>query len=159
MSAQMTHRTMCLLGSVCLATTDHKNARAFSENKFTWCYVNLAYLVKNLLRISKREHSMYHINQTEFFSTTGCDFQSETGIRFRKIAVKSLHMIIDDILQRSDSSRAIAHKIKGIALSCGALEIARICLKLENYHQIINENAAQKILKDVAISMIELCDV
>lgn len=144
---------------VCLATTVHKHAWALSEDKFTWCYVNFAYLDKNLLGISKREHSMYHINQSTFLSTTGCDFQSETGIRFRRIAVKSLHTIIGDILQRTDSSRATAHKIKGIALSCGALEIARICLKLENYHQMINESATQKILKDVAMSMIELCDV
>ena len=59
---------------------------------------------------------MYHINQTAFLRATGCDFQSETGIRFRLIAVKSLHTIIGDTLQRTDSSRATAHKIKGIAL-------------------------------------------
>ena len=155
----MTHRTRCLLGSVCLAKAVHKHAWALSEDKFTWCYVNFVYLAKNLLGISKRKHSMYQINQTAFLSTTGCDFQSETGIRFRLIAVKSLQTVIDDILQRNDSSRAIAHKIKGIALSCGAMEIARICLKLENYHQMINESATQNILKDVALSMIELCDV
>ncbi|KOO13201.1 hypothetical protein AKJ18_19815 [Vibrio xuii] len=101
---------------------------------------------------------MHNIDTNIFFMATGCKFQSDTGVRFRQIAVRSLHMIRDDIIQRRESNRALAHKVKGIALSCGAMEVARICLKLEHYDSVIKESAGQKILMDVSNILIHLCD-
>lgn len=89
---------------------------------------------------------------------TGCNFQSEIGVRFRQIAVRSLRKVGEDVLQGRESNRALAHKIKGIALSCGAIEIARVCLKLEHYDDVINESAGKKILMDASNAMIHLCD-
>lgn len=101
---------------------------------------------------------MYSIDTNVFFMATGCNFQSDTGVRFRQIAVRSLHQVNDDILQGRESNRALAHKVKGIALSCGAMEIARICFKLEHYDAAINEGAGKKILMGVSNAMIHLCD-
>lgn len=102
---------------------------------------------------------MYSIDTNVFFMATGCDFQSDIGVRFRQIAIKSLHKVNDDILQGSESNRVLAHKVKGIALSCGAIDIARICLKLEHYDEVVSESAGQKILMDVSNTLIHLCDV
>ncbi len=101
---------------------------------------------------------MYSIDTKVFFMATGCNFQSDIGVRFRQIAIRSLLQVRDDILKGGESNRALAHKIKGIALSCGAMEIARICLKLEHYDMIISENAGKKILMDVSNAIIHLCD-
>ncbi|PMK35336.1 Hpt domain-containing protein [Vibrio lentus] len=101
---------------------------------------------------------MYSIHTNVFFMATGCNFQSDIGVRFRQIAIRSLHKVSDDILHGSESNRALAHKVKGIALSCGAIEIARVCLKLEHYDGVINESAGKKILLDVSNAMIHLCD-
>lgn len=102
---------------------------------------------------------MYSIDTSVFFRVTGCDFQSDIGVRLRQLAVRSLHKVSEDIIQGQESNRAIAHKMKGIALSCGAVEVARICLKLDLYDKVIKESAGQKILMDVSKVMIELCDV
>ncbi|MGI9875932.1 Hpt domain-containing protein [Vibrio chagasii] len=101
---------------------------------------------------------MYSIDTNVFFMATGCNFQSDIGVRFRQIAIRSLHKVSDDILHGSESNRALAHQVKGIALSCGAIEIARVCLKLEHYDAVINESAGKKILMDVSNAMIHLCD-
>ncbi|MEZ8737287.1 Hpt domain-containing protein [Vibrio sp. 10N.222.54.B12] len=101
---------------------------------------------------------MYSIDTKVFFMATGCNFQSDIGVRFRQIVIRSLHKVSDDILNGSESNRALAHKVKGIALSCGAIEIARVCLKLEQYDAVINESAGKKILIDVSNAMIRLCD-
>lgn len=104
------------------------------------------------------ELGMYNIDTNVFFMATGCNFQSVIGVRFRQIAVKSLRKVRDDILKGRESNRALAHKVKGIALSCGAMEIARICFKLESYDMVINESVGKKILMDVSKAMIHLCD-
>ncbi len=104
------------------------------------------------------ELGMYSIDTNVFLMATGCDFQSDIGVRFRQIAIRSLHEVSDDILQGRESNRALAHKVKGIALSFGAMEIARICLKLEYYDVVINESAGKKILMDMSSAMIHLCD-
>ncbi|MCC4784516.1 Hpt domain-containing protein [Vibrio lentus] len=101
---------------------------------------------------------MYSIDTAVFFKATGCKFQSDIGIKFRKIAVRSLGKVVDDILQGCESNRALAHTVKGIALSFGAKEIARICLKLEHYDQVMRKDAGQKILMDMSNAMIQLCD-
>jgi len=101
---------------------------------------------------------MYSIDTNVFFMATGCNFQSDIGVRFRQIAIRSLHKVSDDILHDRESNRVLAHKVKGIALSCGAIEIARICLKLEHYDSVINNSAGKKILMDVSNAMIHLCD-
>lgn len=101
---------------------------------------------------------MYSIDTNVFFMATGCNFQSDIGVCFRQIAILSLQKVSDDILHGSESNRALAHKVKGIALSCGAIEVARVCLKLEHYDAVINESAGKKILMDVSNAMIRLCD-
>lgn len=105
-----------------------------------------------------RELGMYSIDTNVFLMATGCNFQSDIGVRFRQIAIRSLHKVSDDILQGRESNRALAHKVKGIALSCGAMEIARVCLKLEHYDVVINESAGKKILLDMSNAMIHLCE-
>lgn len=101
---------------------------------------------------------MYSIDTTVFLMTTGSDFQSDIGIRFRQIAVRSLRKINKDISQGGESNRVIAHKIKGIALSCGAMEIARICMKCEAYDEIINESHGKEILLNMSNVIIHLCE-
>lgn len=103
-------------------------------------------------------YNNYSIDIDVFFKATGSTFQSDFGFRFRQIAVRSLGKVVDDIFQGHESNRALAHKLKGIALSCGATEIARICLKLEHYDQIISKRAGEKILMDMSNAMIQLCD-
>lgn len=101
---------------------------------------------------------MYKINTNIFFMATGASFQSDIGVRFRRIAIRSLREVGDGILQGGESNKALAHKVKGIALSCGAMEIARICLKVEHYDKVISESAGQKILIDMSNAVIHLCD-
>ncbi|CAH7407747.1 Phosphorelay protein [Vibrio chagasii] len=104
------------------------------------------------------EVKMYDIDKNVFLMATGSHFQSDIGVKLRQIAVKSLRKICGDILEERESNRALAHKVKGIALSCGAKEIARICLKLEHYDAVINKSAGKEILLDVSNAMIRLCD-
>lgn len=102
---------------------------------------------------------MYSIDTNIFFISTGCRFHSDMGVRFRQIAVRSLSKVCDDVLQGHESNQALAHKVKGIALSCGAMEVARICLKLEHYGKAINHSVTQRVLIRVSHVMINLCDV
>lgn len=101
---------------------------------------------------------MYSIDTDIFFKATGCKFQSDIGVRFRQIVIRSLQQVSDDILQGREPNRALAHKVRGIALSCGAIEVARICLKLEQYDAVINKSAGKKILMDVSNIIIYLCE-
>ncbi|MEZ9796904.1 Hpt domain-containing protein [Vibrio cyclitrophicus] len=101
---------------------------------------------------------MYDINKNVFLMTTGSQFQSELGVHFRKVAVKSLSKIRNDILYGGESNKELAHKVKGIALSCGAMEVARVCFKLEHYDGVISKVSGQRILSDVSNVMILLCD-
>ncbi|MGR5358895.1 Hpt domain-containing protein [Vibrio chagasii] len=102
---------------------------------------------------------MYSIDKNVFLMTTGFSFQSEIGIRFRKIAARSLQKVGEDIVQGRESNKTLAHKVKGIALSCGAMEIARICFKLELYDKVVSESVGQSVLMDLSNALIHLCDI
>jgi HPt (histidine-containing phosphotransfer) domain-containing protein len=101
---------------------------------------------------------MYVIDEHLFTKTTGVDYQSPQGVMFRQIAVRSLRKVTQDISHNQESTKQLAHKIKGIALSCGMRDIARICSKVESYDRVINEKIAKNILSNKVKVMIQLCE-
>lgn len=102
---------------------------------------------------------MYEIDENVFLLVTGTSYQSELGIRLRQIAVRTLRQISDGLVQDEESNTELAHKIKGIALSFGANEIARICLKLEQYDAVIRAHLGKEILSNISNALICLIDV
>ncbi|MEZ9481703.1 Hpt domain-containing protein [Vibrio splendidus] len=102
---------------------------------------------------------MYDIDKNVFLLVTGVTFESDLGKRFRRIAIEALGQICNDLPKDWQSNTERAHKIKGIALSFGADEISRICLKLDHYDAVVSNYNGKKILtmiSKVLIHKIEL---
>ncbi|RYU68420.1 Hpt domain-containing protein [Aliivibrio finisterrensis] len=101
---------------------------------------------------------MYVIDEHLFTKATGVTYQSPQGLLFRQIAVRSLQKIEQDIPHSQELTKQLAHKVKGIALSCGMSDIARICSKVESYDRVINAKIAKNILSNKVKVMIQLCE-
>ncbi|MCG9604091.1 Hpt domain-containing protein [Vibrio chagasii] len=102
---------------------------------------------------------MYDIDRNVFLMVTGVTFESDLGKRFRRIAIEALGQICNDLSKGRQSNTEVAHKIKGIALSFGADEISRICLKLAHYDAVVSNYNGIKVLtmiSKVLINKIEL---
>ncbi|GGK20152.1 Hpt domain-containing protein [Aliivibrio fischeri] len=81
-----------------------------------------------------------YIDQYEFCLVTGVDYLSAKGERFRIIAKKSLLSIQLEFKKASESnmlSVKLIHKLKGIVSSVGAIYITRICIKIEQYKEVL----------------------
>ncbi|WP_286300083.1 Hpt domain-containing protein [Vibrio apostichopi] len=101
---------------------------------------------------------MYVIDENLFTKAIGVSYQSPQGKRFRQIAIRSLQKVEQDIAHNQESTKHLAHRIRGIALSCGVVDIGRICSKIELYDSVISDHLAQKALKDSVNILIHLCE-
>lgn len=100
---------------------------------------------------------MFNIDSSLFFRATGVDPHSEKGSHFLGIALRSLKQTEQEFIHQELTVKELSHKVKGIALLCGATDIARICLKLELYQEVFSENRANYIFQLALASMISLC--
>lgn len=100
---------------------------------------------------------MFVIDRNIFLKATGVDFQSEKGLQFRGMALRSLKQSEQELINKELNVKELAHKIKGIALLCGATELARVCSKLEHYRGILTTSHTNNILQLALTNMIALC--
>ncbi|NOH80999.1 Hpt domain-containing protein [Vibrio sp. RE86] len=100
---------------------------------------------------------MYSINHDLFMKSTGAEYYSEKGLSFRAIAIKSLKKVMAEVVADTPTNCSHAHKVKGIALMCGAADAAHVCQKLESYGDIVSPVARQNTLQHIIESLINLC--
>lgn len=93
---------------------------------------------------------MYCVDKAVFQKSTGVDFDSEKGLFFRQLAVKSLAAFMEDVSQQSFTNRALAHRLKGIASTCGSMEAAYLCKKFEQYSDVLNEPRVRLLFIEIA---------
>lgn len=101
---------------------------------------------------------MYCVDKSEFQNGTGVAFDSDKGLFFRRLAIKSLTAFQVDVAQQSFPNKALAHRLKGIASASGCTSGTYLCKKLEHYNDVINEKRVRVILNDIASALITELD-
>ncbi|MUK39399.1 Hpt domain-containing protein [Aliivibrio fischeri] len=87
-----------------------------------------------------RNQEISYIDKHVFLLATGVEYLSTTGERFREIAKKGLLSIQLEFREASVSNvlcLQLVHKLKSIVSSVGAIYITRICIKIEQYKDVL----------------------
>ena len=95
-----------------------------------------------------------YVDNESFRSITGVEYNSKKGFFFRDIAKQSLLCILKESTESDYSRREVIHKLKGIASSCGMLNISRVCIKLESYFFFINIARVDTIINIIITNII-----
>ncbi|WP_038880784.1 Hpt domain-containing protein [Vibrio jasicida] len=101
----------------------------------------------------------YQLQSKLFMKSTGVEYNSEKGRHFRYLAKQCLEKFLVDMVEENLSLVNSAHRLKGIASTCGVLEVENICQKIERYSCLVNQKAARNKLVDMAIAMICIIDI
>ncbi|HGY9594683.1 TPA: hypothetical protein ACOJPH_002342 [Vibrio campbellii] len=97
---------------------------------------------------------MYCVDKAVFQASTGVDFDSDKGIFFRQLAIKSLKAFLADVSEQSLPNKALAHRLKGIASTCGSDKAVKLCKKFEQYDEILDVDRVSIIFSDIALNLI-----
>ncbi|WP_050567192.1 hypothetical protein [Vibrio owensii] len=101
---------------------------------------------------------IYFVDKSEFQNGTGVSFDSDKGVFFRRLAIKSLTAFKFDVAQQSFPNKALAHRLKGITSASGCTHGTHLCKKLEHYNDVISEKHVRVILNDIASALITELD-
>lgn len=93
---------------------------------------------------------MYCVDKSVFQKSTGVDFNSEKGLFFRQLAIRSLQVFIVDVTQQNLPNKVLAHRLKGIVSTCGSKEAVYMCKKFEQYDEVINAERVRALFSEVA---------
>lgn len=99
------------------------------------------------------------LDKKAFYSATGVEFTSPQGCKFCAIASRNILTMIHELEVISSAEHGeFIHKLKGIASTCGLIDAARACKKLEEYNDIINPKLLKHILNKLISSMLVTLD-
>lgn len=97
---------------------------------------------------------MIIVDKTVFFECTGVEFDSDKGLFFRQLAIKSLVSLKKDINESDQTSKDLSHRLKGIVATLCNSEAIYLCKKLEQYDDLIAREDIYYYLKLFSESLI-----
>ncbi|MGI9918408.1 hypothetical protein [Vibrio owensii] len=98
---------------------------------------------------------MIIVDKTVFLECTGVEFESDKGLFFRQLAIKSLFRLKADIEALSIPTKDLSHRLKGIIATCCTNDGVYLCKKLEQYDELIKRDYIQYYLRKFSETLID----